>query len=708
MAIADQHCAAFKEEAYELLAELETSLLEMEERPDDTDLIGRVFRAMHTIKGSGSMFGFDDIAKFTHEIETVFDNVRNGKVPVTNELIRLTLAARDQIKVMLDASCGGEAADIEKSKEIVSMFRKLLPAGSGEVPSPALPTAPPNNNLRSEDDGAELTTYRIRFRPAPDIFLHGMNPLFLLSELHLLGKCKIVAHTSDVPYLENLAPEHSYFYWDAILTTDKGINAIKDIFIFVIDDSELKIEVIDESHKLDTESNYKKLGEILIEKGDLNADDLQKMLAGQKRIGELLVESGLVKPSAILSALAEQEHLKEVRKEHQVSDAVSSVRVSSEKLDKLVDLVGELVTVQARLSSFTMIENNPALNLISEEVERLTEDLRDNTMSIRMLPIGTTFSKFKRLVHDLSKELGKEIEMTTEGAETELDKTVIERLNDPLVHLIRNSIDHGIELPAVRETAGKPPKGTVHLSAVHSGAHVLIQIRDDGAGLDPEVIRTKAIEKGLITANSELSEKELFSLILAPGFSTAKQVTNVSGRGVGMDVVKRGIDALRGEIEIKSRKGIETTITLKLPLTLAIIDGFLVRVAGEYFVMPLSIVAECMELARHDTNRTNDRNIVNVRNQIVPYIRLREHFSIKGNSPLIEHLVITETAGRRVGFLADQIIGDHKTVIKNLGSFYRKVEGVSGATILGDGTVALILDIPKLIQNMELEEQMVN
>jgi two-component system, chemotaxis family, sensor kinase CheA len=341
---------------------------------------------------------------------------------------------------------------------------------------------------------------------------------------------------------------------------------------------------------------------------------------------------------------------------------------------------------------------------LAEEVERLTAELRDNTMSIRMLPIGITFSKFKRLVRDLTGELGKEIELRTTGAETELDKTVIERLSDPLVHLIRNSIDHGIEAPEVREAAGKPRQGTIHLSAAHSGAYVLIQIKDDGAGLDAAAIRAKAVEKNMIAPDAGLTDKELFTLILQPDFSTAKKVSSVSGRGVGMDVVKKAIDALRGSIEIESRNGAGTTITLKLPLTLAIIDGFLTRIGAEHFIFPLSSVEECIELNRETASAFSGRHLVNVRGHVVPFIRLREQFTMIEDAPAIEQVVIVREDSRRVGFVVDTIVGEHQTVLKSLGKFYRDVEGISGATILGDGTVALILDVPKLVRLAELQE----
>jgi two-component system chemotaxis sensor kinase CheA len=341
---------------------------------------------------------------------------------------------------------------------------------------------------------------------------------------------------------------------------------------------------------------------------------------------------------------------------------------------------------------------------IAEEVERLSAELRDVAMGIRMLPIGTTFAKFKRLVRDLSAELGKDISFITEGEETELDKTVIDKLSDPLVHLIRNSIDHGIESPEVRKGEGKAAQGTIHLSAEHSGAYVLISVRDDGAGLDTQAIRNKAIEKGLISAEATLSDKETFELILSPGFSTAKNVTSVSGRGVGMDVVRSSIESFGGTVEITSTKGKGSTITLKLPLTLAIIDGLRVNIAGECFVIPLGAVVECVDLTQTDITHAHGRHLIKVREEIIPYIYLREFFGTRGKRPDIEQVVISDLGGKRVGFVVDKVIGQHQTVIKNLGHLFKAIDGISGATILGDGSVALILDIHKLIHQVETSE----
>ncbi|MBA4373156.1 MAG: chemotaxis protein CheA [Thermodesulfovibrio sp.] len=696
----------YKEEAYELLAELETSLLELEENPDNLELIGRVFRAMHTIKGSGAMFGFDDIAAFTHEVETIFDLVRNGKLNATKELIDLTLAARDQIRAMLDASDGNGAVDAAVSETIVAGLKRLAPTSDKTEAQAAISSSqkPEVKDSNSGDKTSEIT-YRIRFRPSADLFVNGTNPIPLLNELRELGSSRVIAHTDAIPVLEDMNPEICSTYWDIILTTDKGINAIKDVFIFVEDSVELKIEVIDQGWADGEAGDYKKLGQILTERGDVKSEDIDNILGRQKRLGELLVDAGVARPGQVASALVEQQHVKEIREKRQTVEAAASIRVPSERLDSMVNLVGELVTVQARLTQAAALRKDPELAAIAEEVERLSGDLRDKTMSIRMLQIGTTFSKFKRLVRDLSKELGKEIELTTSGAETELDKTVIEKLNDPLVHLIRNCIDHGIESPEEREKEGKPRIGNVHLSAVHSGASVLIDIADDGKGLNAAAIRAKAIEKGLISAEAALTEKELFNLILAPGFSTAKTVTSVSGRGVGMDVVKRAIDELRGSIEISSWAGQGSTITLKLPLTLAIIEGLLVRISGNFFVLPLSSVEECVELTREDSERAHGRNMANVRGQIIPYIRLRDQFMIIGEPPAIEQIVIARVDGNRVGFVVDGVIGEHQTVIKSLGRAYRDVEGISGATILGDGTVALILDTSHLVATATLEEQ---
>jgi two-component system chemotaxis sensor kinase CheA len=707
----------YREEAYELLAELETSLLELEETSpsaqNDAELIDRVFRALHTIKGSGAMFGFDDIAAFTHEVETVFDMVRDGKIPVTKELINLALSARDRIKTMLD----GESSEIQEQEgqsqaELVAALRALIPGRPvspkaeetepKELPPPPFEaSAAESNPSESKAEIEPSVTYRIRFHPHRDIFSNGTNPILLLNELRELGEANIVAQTEAIPLLKDYDPEACYTYWDIILTTRKGLDPIRDVFIFVENDCKISIEVIDEEVGAEESIAYKRLGEILIARGDISTETLRQVLRHQKRIGEMLVEKKVVDRGVVESALAEQEYMKKRRSIRKERDMVSSIRVPAERLDALVDLVGELVTVQARLTQKAFSGNEPELLSIAEEVERLTGELRDKTMSIRMVPVGTLFNKFKRLVRDLAEELKKEVTLVIEGGDTELDKTMIEKLNDPLVHLIRNAVDHGIEPPDLREAVGKPRCGTLRLSAEHSGAEVLIRVSGDGAGIDTVAVRAKAVEKGLISPESQLTEKEIISLIFEPGFSTARKISDVSGRGVGLDVVKRTVESLRGAVEILNRQGVGTTTILKLPLTLAIIDGLMVKIGESYFVAPLSVVEECVELSHAELVKAKRRNMMSFRGEIIPYLSLRELFLTEGKAPDVEQIIIAEAKDSRVGFGVDQVIGQYQTVIKTLGRMYKNIEGISGATILGDGTVALILDAGRLIHLAE-------
>ena len=685
--MSDQLLDTFREEMAEILAELESSLLELEENAADSDAIDRVFRCLHTIKGSSAMVGLDEISGFVHDIESVYELVRESALAVTRELINITLAAKDQLRSLVASLSGEEEIDIEALNSIGAKFSAMLPDTESR------PTA----NQKTSSDSGNSTTYRIRFRPSPDMFLKGLNPLFILRELKQMGECLIVPQLDEIPPLEELNEEWCYLRWDIILTTESAQDDIRDIFIFVEDHClELTLDVIDDGGLLDTESGYKKLGEILVERGDLNEEQLKEALLTKGRIGEELIGSGLVTPGTIETALAEQQHVQELRQIRQQTEVASSIRVRSDKLDALVNLIGELVTVQARLSqhSSSVVDND--LLSISEEVERLTWDLRDQVLNIRMLPIGTTFTRYRRLVRDLCSELGKKVALETVGAETELDKTVIDRLSDPLVHLIRNSVDHGIEQPAERVASGKHEIGTIRLSAEHTGANVMITISDDGRGLDSDVLLKRGRELGLVSAEAEPSNRELLNLIFAPGFSTAESVSNVSGRGVGMDVVKRSVDDLRGNIEVYSQPGSGTEFRIKLPLTLAIIDGLLVEIAGESCVFPLSAVEECVELRREESE-ANDRNLANVRGEIVPYIKLREHFKMYGDERDIEQIVIARIDGMRVGFVVDHVIGEHQTVIKSLGKFYHEVKGLSGATILGNGAVALILDLPQIV-----------
>lgn len=710
----DQFIQAFKQEAYELLTELESKLLELEERPDDIDVVNAIFRALHTIKGSGGMFGFDDISRFTHHLENAYDLIRSNKLSVSTAIIDITLQSVDQIRVMLAAD-PGDTTYAGKNTSIVSTVERII-EGIAEEPetskavveengieekisTPEVVIDIPQTDTRNETASAsEEKTFRIRFKPACDIFLTGNNPVRILNEMRELGKCKIFAYGDSIPTLEELNPEHSYTLWDIIITTSASIEAVKDVFIFVEGESLLQFEEL----KPEFAEDNKKLGDILIERGDMKPEDVAKVRDLQRKFGEVAVAAGVVSAEKIQSALIEQQHVRDIA-ETQKKEEIATIRVQSDKLDQLVDLVGELVTLQARLNQLSLKTNDSELLSIAEESERLTSSLRDSTMSIRMVQIGSTFSKFKRLVRDLSSELGKEIDLETTGGETELDKTVIEKLNDPLVHIIRNCIDHGIERPDERLAKNKNRKGVIHLSAIHSGASVQIKVTDDGRGLNKDAIFKKAVERGVIAQDAHLSDKEVFELIFMPGFSTAEKITNVSGRGVGLDVVKSAIESLRGSIDITSQPGIGTTMVLSLPLTLVIIDGLLVRIAEDHYVIPLSNVEECVALTAEDRAAGHEKRVINIRGEIVPYIRLRERFRVTSDLPEIEQIVIVRIEGKRIGFVVDHVIGENETVIKSLGGLYKHVSELSGATILGNGRVALILDVYKLSDGAEAD-----
>ena len=699
VSVYQQNAAIFQEEARELLAELEAVMLELENTPNDPDLVNRAFRAMHTIKGSGAMFGFDDIVTFTHNIESVYDLVREGQIKMTPELIALTFQAHDQIQKML----GNQDTETELAhsdrEALTQAFQSFLSIETTENQV----VEPTSEGTVRSGESDEKRTYRLRFSPAIDLFADGTNPILLLNELKEMGDCQITASTAKIPDLDEIDPESCYTNWDVILTTTHPLNFIEDVFIFIDDSSDVTIELIESDQAIETVATDKKIGEILVDRGDVDQKDLEEFLMSQEPIGEKLAAAGIASATQIQSALAEQKALRQLKESKKQRDMISSIRVPSNKLDKLVDLVGELVTGQARLTQIANASHNISLVSIAEEIERLTAELRDNTMSVRMLNFDSTFNKFKRLVRDLSHELSREVILKTAGGDTELDKKVIEQLNDPLVHIIRNSLDHGIESSEDRIAMGKPGEGTIELSASYSGAHVLIRVKDDGMGLDTDSIRSKAVERGLIAADAKLTDDEIHFLIFEAGFTTAKTVTNVSGRGVGMDVVKKSIEALRGSIDIKSVKGEGTSITLKLPLTLAIIDGLLINVGREHFVIPLSSVKECIELTREDIEARHGRHITSIRGKTIPYIRLREQYHIDGEAPEIEQIVITEIENRQIGFVVDHVIGQHQTVIKHLSEVYKKVDLISGATIMADGTVALILDINKHLQYVEKE-----
>ena len=722
----DKMADIFLEEASDLLEKLEDHLLKLEQSPDDVDTIAAVFRTMHTIKGSAGMFGFNAVSRFTHQAENTFDEVRNGRVAVTSELITLTLNARDHIRNMLSDPNSQELA--EETESLISQFQVYLLENALDGSKPAKtetttsveksapqveekkttttgdevisfnansvqevekPKAPP----KKEPEEIPEITYRISFEPDLDVFMNGTKPHALISELSEMGEVSIIPFYSSIPSLKEIDPTKCYMSWDIILTTTKSVNDIQDVFMFLDNSSKIEVKKVADSNQ--DSPAPKRLGEILIEKNLVTQDEITAAIGVQKPLGQILTEKKVVSVEDVQAALAEQKHLREQKERKSQEQNSQTIKVNSLKLDRLIDLVGELVTFNARLNQLSGGIHSPTLSTLSEQGERLILELRDTTMDMRMLPIGTIFSRFRRLVRDLSSETQKNIELVTEGAETELDKTVIEKLNDPLVHLIRNSVDHGVEPPDVRVAKGKAPQGRVTLKAQHAGAFVLITIEDDGAGLDLEKIRKKAIDKGLISPNDELSENQTADLIFMPGFSTADKVTSISGRGVGMDVVKRDIATLGGSVSISTKKGMGTKFTLKIPLTLAIIEGILVKVGDNSYVLPLSNVLECLKF-QTSLPESKFCSTAKIREDMVPFIDLRNFFGIKTERPSQQQIVMVTDQDSKIGIVIDRVIGNYQTVIKPLGKLYHNVQGISGATILGDGSVALILDIYKL------------
>ena len=682
---------AYREEAAERLADLEQSLLLLETAPQDRDNVDRAFRDLHTIKGSGAMFGFDRIASFAHELESAFDAVREGRLAISGELISIGLGARDHLQLLLDCATEPPEALLQSGEAILERLRRVTqPAGRGAFePGPAAaPAAPP--------PAAAAATDRIRFYPPPNCFVCGTNPLLLLGELRDLGTASITARTEELPPLAELDAERCYVGWDILLTTAAGEDAIRDVFIFVEDESHLTVELIAPEQSPD--DGRAKAGEAPATGDNVpgHSDDsarAQPPPAGCSGGARPPAGGGIpVTPAASPPGLPEPSAA--ARK--QPSIAAASVRVPAGKLDALINIVGEIVTLQARVNALAASAADPELVAVAEDMERLTEQLRENAMSIRMLPIGSAFERLRRLVRDLSRDLGKQAELRTAGEETELDKTVIERLADPLVHVVRNALDHGIETPAERRAAGKPETGVIRLRASHEGGSVIISVADDGRGLDRQAILDKALRNGLVSADANLTDQEVWSLILQPGFSTAREVTSVSGRGVGMDVVQRTIEELRGTLRITSEPGQGTVFRLQLPLTLAIIDGLLVKTAAHRFVLPMARVVECIELTPADRRQFRHGRVVTVRGELIGCLRLREHFELGDGAPEVEQVVITETRAGKLGVIVDRVLGDHQTVIKKVGNLYRKYDFVSGATILGDGSIALILDGDRL------------
>lgn len=705
----DDSLALLKEEMAELLESLEAALLELEQTPDDGNMLNQVFRSMHTIKGGMNLAGgLEDLAALTHEAETVFDAVRSGKKKLDRAILDLTFKAKDLMLAFVQEN----VQDKNAIDELVAGFRATLKAGAAkpqaedQAVAPA-EAAPEKGGAGAKDDASD---YYILFKPNKEKLLPTIDPLVIINDLRQVAvpdSFHIIAHTENLPPLPDMDPETCYIWWEFILKPQGDKDTILDVFIFIEGQAEIKVEPCpDPEAKLAELVAKAESGNALPAPGSIKMETAKP--AASPEPAKAAAPSAPAATSAPKAATTPATPAaSDAGKAPAAPAAVAkpkketaSIRVDAYKLDDMVALVGELVIAQARLLQISSHLHDASLQNVAEEMALLSASLRDRTLSMRMLPIGTTFERFRRLVRDLSHDLSKEIALVTHGAETELDKTVIEQLGDPLVHLLRNSIDHGIEHPDARAARGKPTKGTLTLSAEHSGGYVLIKIADDGNGLNREKIAAKAVTQGLVQDASTLTDKEIYNLIFMPGFSTAEKVTNVSGRGVGMDVVKKSIDALRGSVEIESTPGKGSVVTIKLPLTLAIIEGLQVRVADEYFVLPLALIEECVELTKAQRG-DEGKKIINLRDEIVPYIRLRDWFGIPGDKPDIEQIIITGSDGQHTGVVVDEVIGQQQTVIKNIGNLFKEVEEISGATVRGDGTLALILDVPTLCRKVE-------
>ena len=727
----DQALQTFLIESRELLQAMEEALLNLESEPDDKDAIGAVFRAAHTIKGSAGLFGLDAIVSFTHVAENVLDKVRNGELPVGCDLIALLLSSGDHIATLVEQVAARGCEPDEATRAAGEVLLQKLKACLGAAPH-STPAAQFGEMVEHEASlescGGGLVdsdTWHISLRFGHDVLRNGMDPLSFLRYLATLGEIVSITTLPDaMPPAEQMDPECCYLGFEIEFRSAADKTTIEGVFEFVRDDCNLRIlpphSRVTEYIQLinDLPEDKVRLGDILINSGVVTQKELDEMLicqtmravaaestpAGEDAtpvppLGEILVQQGMVQKELVDAALGKQKQARDNKAQES-----KFIRVHADKLDDLINLVGELVIASASAALLSQRSRDAMLHEATSTMSRLVEEIRDGALQLRMVPIGETFNRFHRVVRDVSKDLGKEIGLEIGGAETELDKSVVEKIGDPLMHLVRNAMDHGIESAELRQQRGKPAKGTVRLNAFHESGSIVIEVGDDGGGLNRDKLLAKAIERGLVGPNQNLTDQEVYALIFEAGFSTADAVTNISGRGVGMDVVRRNIEALRGMIEIDSEAGVGTTMKIRLPLTLAIIDGFLLGVGSASYVVPLDMVMECIELSEAERQETRERNYINLRGMVLPFIRLRDHFREQGKAGRRENIVVVQYAGQKAGLVVDELMGEFQTVIKPLGKIFGNLKGVSGSTILGSGEVALILDVPALIQRAVARE----
>lgn len=724
----DEITTVFVTESREQLAALETALLQLESAPDDNDTLNAVFRSAHTIKGGAGVVECDFIVAFTHVVENVLDKLRNGEIKLDGDLTALLLACADHIGNLLGVLESGAAApDADLAAEGAALLARLqrdwLDPRTGDTASRSGPPSPRAEPVEVSGGGVvDTDCWHISLRFGPDVLKNGMDPLSFLRYLGSLGTIARIETLADaMPPADEMDAECCYLGFEISFASSADKAAIERVFDFVRDDCTLHIlpphsRLADYVALVNSlpEDNMR-LGEILVRVGALTQAELDEGLLAQQTahhaaaateepsaapalpLGEILVEHQVVQPELVEAAVVKQKQV------HDKKAAESRlIRIQADKLDKLIDLVGELVIAGA---SVNLLAGKSGLTELVEATSltgRLVESIRDAALQLRMVQIGETFNRFNRVVRDVSKELGKDIELAISGGETELDKSMVEKIGDPLMHLVRNAMDHGIEPPETRLASGKPARGRLELNAYHDSGSIMIEVVDDGGGLKRDRILAKAVERGLIQPGQQLSDSEIYNLIFEAGFSTAAQVSNLSGRGVGMDVVRRNIQSLRGTVEVSSTEGQGSRFAIRLPLTLAIIDGFLVGVGRAAYVIPLDTVVECIEL----NQGSEGRDYINLRGEVLPFVRLRDMFEVAGQAPARQNVVVVQYAGVKAGIVVDQLMGEFQTVIKPLGNIFRHVKGIGGSTILGSGEVALILDVQALVQRCANREEL--
>lgn len=664
----------FIEEATDNILDLEKALLDLELSPASQELIEKVFRIMHSLKGGGAMFGFIKLSEFTHYLESAYEKVRAGKLAVTSRLLSYTFESIDLIRDLLDTEKSEHPSVIEQFEKLEKSIEFFL---GEEVQSGESSKGKSSN----ENKDIKKVTYYIHFYPQSHALLNGNNLLYLIDELSTFGDFYAIPGTNQVPYIEELQGDNSYLYWDMFLSTEKSPDEIKDVFIFVEGDAHLEIRKISNTNLFENAQFFSKLEKLNEQQNKFEFSEFTELL-NNTRTSKIPVDISS-------SVYTEREDTK--------SRSSSSIRVASAKIDGLMNLVSELVITQERLNMIASRYQIPELKLVTENVQKLTGSLRDSAFSISLIPVESLITRFQRLVRDLSNGLGKEIKFIPVGTETELDKTMIESISDPLLHIIRNSIDHGIESPSERQKKGKSSSGTIRFEAGYSGANVVIRVKDDGCGIDTEKVRRKAVEKGIIKEEDSLSKQEILDLVFLPGFSTASSITEVSGRGVGMDVVMRNITAIRGEVSIESELGKGTTISITLPMVLSIIDGLLVKIAQTNFVIPLSLTDRIYPV---NGQILEDKfiDVVTLEGKQYPFLNLRRELDIIGEIPERCQMVVVKINGTQYALTVDYVIGKIQTVLKPLGRLYHEQKMISAATIMGDGTISLVLDPEKLVQ----------